>query len=62
MSNAYVLYNTIIDKHRLEDYNTKKERAMELRELRYFSAVARRQNITKAAELFLKNLQKTLKS
>lgn len=35
---------------------------MELRELRYFSAVARRQNITKAAELFLKNLQKTLKS
>lgn len=24
MSNAYVLYNTIIDKHRLEDYNTKK--------------------------------------
>ena len=45
MSNAYILYKTIIDRHSFNCYNQN----MELRELKYFLAVAREQSISKAA-------------
>ena len=46
MSNTYNLYLVIIDGHNKKYYNI----FMELRELRYFLAVAREESISRAAE------------
>ncbi len=54
MSNTYIAWNTIVDSYGNFHYNDRINvtggAKMELRELRYFLAVAREQNITKAAE------------